>query len=163
MADKVLLTGVSGYLGGRLLARLDRAKLPKGCEIYALVRTQEQEESVRRYNAKPLLLDAGNVESLGKAIVKHEITIVFFLIDAMRSTAQLAMIRALSQVRQRTGRNVHFIHTSGAKIFSSHAGHPVDAPFQDTDRQVYDLQHTRKGRLALVNHVSERLQQRTCR
>jgi ABC-type Zn uptake system ZnuABC Zn-binding protein ZnuA len=54
---------------------------------------------VRQYNVEPLLLDVGDVASLKEAIVENEITIVFFLIDAVRSTAQTVMIEALAEVR----------------------------------------------------------------
>jgi hypothetical protein len=112
---------------------------------------------VRQYNVDPLLLDVGDVASLKKAIVENEVTIVFFLIDAVRSTAQTVMIEALAEVHQRTNKTVHFLHTSGAKIFSSHAGRPVDEHFYDTGLKAYELQHSRRGQLAMVNQVSDQV------
>jgi saccharopine dehydrogenase-like NADP-dependent oxidoreductase len=94
---------------------LDQTKLSNLRDIYALVRTAEQATEVRQHDVKPLLLDVGDVVDLKKAIVENEITIVFFLIDAVRSTAQTVMIEALAEVHQRTGKTVHFLHTSGAK------------------------------------------------
>jgi nucleoside-diphosphate-sugar epimerase len=154
MARNILLTGVSGYLGGTLLARLQNAKLPPFQNMYAMVRTQEQAEKVTQYNVIPLTLDVKDNASMTKAIVENEITIVFFLIDAMHSETQVVLIKALAQVRETTGQDVHFLHTTGAKIFSSHAGHPTDKALLDTDPRLYELQKRSKApHIELLNEV----------
>ena len=57
MLHSILLTGVSGYLGGTLLARLHRKELPAHKAIYALVRTKEQYDAVRQYGVEPIYID----------------------------------------------------------------------------------------------------------
>lgn len=47
MSHNILITGASGYLGGTILARWERAKLPPYQTLYALVRTKEQGEAVK--------------------------------------------------------------------------------------------------------------------
>lgn len=111
MQHNILLTGVSGYLGGSLLAQLGTANLPPYNRLYALVRSDVQAQTVRECsNATPLVFDVGNETVVRKAITDNEITIILFLIDASSSVTQSHMIRALADVKERTGKDVHFIH-----------------------------------------------------
>ncbi|KAF7594742.1 hypothetical protein BBP40_008449 [Aspergillus hancockii] len=151
MAHNILITGASGYLGGSLLARLAQANLPPYQKLYALVRTDEQGKAVKEhYGAGPIQIDLANETNTIKAIVDREITIIYYLIDALNSGVQKTMIRALGEVKRRTGKEVHFLHTSGAKIFSSHAGHPIDRPLWDTDPELYEIQKGAKASHPLI-------------
>ncbi|PWY83339.1 NAD(P)-binding protein [Aspergillus heteromorphus CBS 117.55] len=155
----ILLTGASGYLGGTLLARWSAAQLPPYATLYALVRTEGQAQAVRQYGAEPLILDLEDDEAVTRAIVAHGISIIYFLIAAGNARYQPTMIRALAQVQQTTGREVHFLHTTGAKAFSGHAGHPTDIPLSDADPSLYDLlscpkaAHPWLGRASGVNRT----------
>lgn len=40
--------------------------------------------------------------------------------------------------------------TSGAKIFSSHAGAPCTEPFSDTDPELYGVQKSQQARVSLL-------------
>ncbi|KKK20212.1 hypothetical protein ARAM_001734 [Aspergillus rambellii] len=139
MSHNILITGASGYLGGTLLARWTSARLPPYRKLYALVRNDKQSEAVKQYGAEPVNLDISDHAALHETIVHHEITIVYFLIDALDSTHQVPMIKALGQVKAKTGKEVHFLHTTGAKLFSRHAGIPTDRPLLDTDPMLYEL------------------------
>ena len=111
MHHTILLTGVSGYLGGSLLAHLGTANPPPYSKLYALVRSDVQAQTVRECsNATPLVLDVGNESVVHEAITDNEITIIMFLIDASSSVTQSYMIRALADVKARTGKDVHFVH-----------------------------------------------------
>lgn len=111
MTHNILLTGVSGYLGGTLLADLPAASLPNINNLYALVRSDAQASAVRECsNAKPLVFDVRNKCAVHEAITAHEISIIVFLIDAASHVAQSYMIPALAEVKARTGKEVHFIH-----------------------------------------------------
>lgn len=112
MSHRILVTGASGYLGGTLLARWTRANLPAYEQLYALVRTDEQAEAVRDYGAEPLRFNVADEAATREAIVGNTITIVFFLIEAMRSESQVFLIKALAEVRNITGKDVHFLHVS---------------------------------------------------
>ena len=150
MLHNILITGASGYLGGTILARWDKANLPLYQTLYALVRTDEQGEAVKRCGAKPIFFDIKDEVSVRTAIVENEITVVYFLVDAMSSISQLPMIKALAEVKDKTGKDVHFLHTSGAKIFSSHAGLPTDRPILDNDPGLYGLQKRAIAKFDLV-------------
>ncbi|CBF82442.1 hypothetical protein AN9152.2 [Aspergillus nidulans FGSC A4] len=146
-SHNILLTGVSGYLGGTLLAHLHtQANSSPYKSLYALVRSEQQASAVREYGAKPIILNLNDPLSISKTLIEKEISVVFFLIDAFNVHVQKTMIEALGHVRQRTGRDVHFLHTTGAKAFSSHVGiDSVLAPegkLLDTDPRLYEIQQT---------------------
>ena len=110
-SHRILITGASGYLGGTLLARWKEADLPSYDKLYALARTDAQAEAVRQYGAEPLAIDS-DAAAVRKAVVDHQITIVYYLIDAVRSEAQVDFIKALAEVKKATGQEVHFLHVS---------------------------------------------------
>ncbi|KAK7735370.1 hypothetical protein SLS63_003840 [Diaporthe eres] len=141
-SHRILVTGASGYLGGTLLARWKGADLPAYDKLYALVRTDAQAKAVEQYGAEALTFDSRDEAAVRKAVVDNKITIVYYLIDAIRSEAQVNFIKALAEVKKATGQEVHFLHTTGAKMFSSHAGAPTDAPLLDTNPALYSIHKT---------------------
>jgi hypothetical protein len=158
MSHSILITGASGYLGGSLLAELGRTNLPPHRTLYALVRTEGQAEQVKRYGAEPIRLDFADENAVIKTIVDAKISIVFFLIDALNSTQQVPLIKALGEIKKKTGQDVHFLHTSGAKIFSEHAGLSTDREISDADPRLFDMQKRTKPPHDLMNLVCLDLQ-----
>ncbi|KAJ9204727.1 hypothetical protein DTO164E3_1902 [Paecilomyces variotii] len=122
MSHSILLTGASGYLGGTIAARWQSVNLPAYKTAYALVRTSEQAQAVKQYGFEPLTFDLTDEASVTESILDHEISIVYFLIDSVKADAQVRIIKALAQVKEKTGQDVHFLHTSGAKLFSGSLG-----------------------------------------
>jgi nucleoside-diphosphate-sugar epimerase len=126
MSRNILITGVSGYLGGTLLNSLPTANLPPHGEIYALVRTAEQAEAVKDYGVKPLLFNAYDSAAVEENVVRHSISIVFWLVDALGVDAQTYFIQALAKVKRETGLEVHFLlvcffrHSAGRCYFWEH-------------------------------------------
>ncbi|OTB08346.1 hypothetical protein M426DRAFT_316971 [Hypoxylon sp. CI-4A] len=156
MSRNILITGASGYLGGTLLARLGTANLPAYGKLYALVRTDDQAKAVTKYyNAEPLNIDAHDEAAVRAAVVDNNITVIYFLIDAIRPTSQRLFIKALGEVKQKTGQEVHFLHTSGAKIFSAFAGAPTDRPLLDTDPNLYDIQKSQIPQFEIMGQAVE--------
>lgn len=138
----VLITGGSGYLGGSLLAHLNSShgKIPQIAHLYALVRNQAQSRQVKdNYHAEPLTIDLENQASITETLLEKKIAIVFFLIDASHATVQTRMIQSLAEVQKQTGLQTHFLHTTGAKMFSSHTGFPTEPHMNDTDESLYDV------------------------
>lgn len=165
MSHSILLTGASGYLGGSLLAQLSHANLPPYKHLYALARSESQAASIRQYNAEPLILDLSDQEQAIKTIVDAKITIIYFLLDAMKSELQIPLIKALGEVRKQTvgGQDVHFLHTTGAKIFSEHAGMPIDRRNLDTDSNLYELQKSAKAPHSIMAQVRPRYSPSFCK
>ncbi|PYI22760.1 hypothetical protein BO99DRAFT_399839 [Aspergillus violaceofuscus CBS 115571] len=139
MSHNILITGASGYLGGTILARWNHAKLPPYHTLYALVKTPEQGEKVKQYGAEPLIANINDHDTVTQLIVDNDITIIYFLIDAFTGKHQPTLIKALGLVKQKTNLDVHFLQTTGAKLFSRHAGIPTDRPLLDTDPELYNI------------------------
>ncbi|PNP37998.1 hypothetical protein TGAMA5MH_10097 [Trichoderma gamsii] len=141
----ILLTGASGYLGGSILAQLHNSgdggiELPAHGTIYALVRSDAQAQAVQDYGAKPAAFDPGDEAAIEDFIMDHKVSIVIWFIDVVNVDRQILFIRALAKLRQQTGKDVHFLQTSGAKIFSDLAGAPTNKPLLDTDPGLYEIQ-----------------------
>ncbi|OJD38683.1 nad dependent epimerase dehydratase family protein [Diplodia corticola] len=153
MPPNILITGASGYLGGTILARWSSANLQGYDKLFALVRTDAQAEAVKRYGAQPLTFNSRDEAAVMEAVAANDISIVYFLIDALHSDSQVFFVKALGQLKKKTGQEVHFLHTSGAKIFSSHAGAPTDRPLLDTEPALYDIQKAQKAASPLMQEA----------
>ncbi|KAJ4390968.1 hypothetical protein N0V93_004567 [Gnomoniopsis smithogilvyi] len=149
-SHRILVTGASGYLGGTLLARWGEARLASYDKLFALVRTDAQAQAVKQYGVEPLNFDVKDEAVIHRTLVDEKITIVYYLIDALSGEAQTYFIKALAEVQRITGMDVHFLHTSGAKIFSSHAGAPTSQPLLDTDPTLYSIQKAQKAPFSLL-------------
>ncbi|KAF4928167.1 hypothetical protein CGCVW01_v002098 [Colletotrichum viniferum] len=141
----VLITGGSGYLGGSLLASWADANIEGYDKLYALVRSDSQAAAVKSlYGAEPVRcsLEEGDIRSL---VVYNGIAVVFYPIDAYRAERPVSLIKALAEVKKATGREAHFVYTTGTKQFSEHAGAPTDKPLLDTNPNLYDIQRGQKA------------------
>ncbi len=110
MATNILITGVSGYLGGTIAAQLPSANLPSHGTIYALVRGEKQEKAVADLGLQPIRFDPYNEAEVENALLVNGISVVFWLIDAFKADAQSLFIQALAKVKAQTGNEVHFLH-----------------------------------------------------
>ena len=110
MLHNILLTGASGYLGGSLLTAWSSANLPPHGALFALVRSDAQADAVRMYGAEPLRIDISDADAVRRSVVKHNITTVLWLIDAVNWEGQILFIDALAEVKRNTGKDVHLIH-----------------------------------------------------
>lgn len=154
MSHNILITGASGYLGGTLLARWSQADLPPYQKLYALVRKEEQAKAVKElYGADPVWIDLSDEAGIKQAIISRQISIIYYLIDASDIRVPKIMIEALGDVKKQTGKDVHFLFTSGAKLFSSLSGLPTDRPLLDTDPELYDLQKNARAPHSFLEKV----------
>ncbi|PNS18681.1 hypothetical protein CAC42_5220 [Sphaceloma murrayae] len=139
MAHNILMTGASGYLGGTLLAKWEQANVKGYDKLYALVRNPEHAKAVGRYGAEPLTFDVTDEHAVKDAVILNGISIVYYIIDAVKSEGQLNFIKALAEVKKTSGRDVHLLHTTGAKMFSSLTGAPVDRPLLDSEPNIFEI------------------------
>ena len=157
MPRNILITGGSGYIGGSLLAELkNTTDLPTHSTIYALVRSGEQAEKVKsHYNATPLTLDLEDQSAITATLVERQISVVFFLINAFNADAQVKLIEALAAVKDRHGVQTHFLHTTGAKLFSSFTGHPTDRVLSDAEEELYGIQKKARSKFPPMETVCD--------
>lgn len=155
MATNVLITGGSGYLGGSFLDLLTKDQaLPNCGRIYSLVRSEEQaKQSEASYRCTAAFFDLSNETETTSFLLKKKISVVFFLIDAVNSNKQLVLINALGVVGEKLGLRTHFLHTTGAKMFSGFADHPTDRVISDTDDDISALQAQARPKLAVAGKV----------
>lgn len=120
---RIIITGASGYLGGTLLARWREANLPSTYDkLFALVRTEAQAQAVQQlYAAEPLTFNPQDETAVRESIVGNKITVIYHLIDAVGSAAQIYMIKALAEVKKSTGQDVHFLHVSTLTVMNEPA------------------------------------------
>lgn len=155
MARSILITGGSGYIGGSLLAELEKTPhLPSHGTIYALVRNNDQAEKVKaHYNAEPLTLDLEDQAAITTTLLDKQISVVFFLINAFNADAQVKFIEGLAAVKEKHGIETHFLHTTGAKLFSSFTGHPTDRVLSDAEDGLYDIQKAARSKFPPMEMV----------
>ena len=155
MAVNVLITGGSGYLGGSLLDLLSRNKpLPNCGTIFALVRSQEQAKKTKEfYRCTPTILNLSDEAEVTRYLLEKKISVVFHLIDSRNSDTQVVLIKALGAVGKELGVTTHFLHTTGAKIFSGFADHPTDRAISDTEDGLAAMQANAQPELAPMRSV----------
>jgi uncharacterized protein YbjT (DUF2867 family) len=155
MSRNILITGGSGYIGGSLLAELKNTpKLLSYGTIYALVRNDDQAGKVdSHYNATPLKLDLENQSEITATLLDKQISVVFFMINAFNADAQVKFIEALAAVKDQHGIETHFLHTTGAKLFSSFTGHHTDRTLSDADDGLYEIQKKARSKFPPMETV----------
>jgi len=157
MSRNILITGGSGYIGGSFLAELKQGPdLPSYGTIYALVRNDDQAGKVKSYyNATPLTLDLEDQSAITATLLEKQISVVFFLINAFNADAQVKFIEALAAVKDRHGLQTHFLHTTGAKLFSSFTGHPTDRILSDAEEGLHEIQKAARSKFPPMETVHD--------
>ncbi|KAK8009951.1 NAD(P)-binding protein [Apiospora arundinis] len=118
-------------------------------KLYALVRTEQQAEAVKRqYGAEPLTFNPYDEAAVFRGVVDNQITVIYHLIDAFKSDSQVYMIKALAEVKKNHWPDCPL--PARAKIFSNHAGAPHDRELRDNDPELYETQKQQKAPHALM-------------
>ncbi|KAF9453418.1 NAD(P)-binding protein [Macrolepiota fuliginosa MF-IS2] len=116
---KIFITGVTGYVGGFVLERLQNHPDASNFEITAMVRSAQKAEEFKKSGVNAVVgsfSDAKLLEDLTAAA-----DIVIDVVDADVLEAAKIMLRSSKRRFQETGRPQVFIHTSGTGILADNA------------------------------------------
>ncbi|KAL3443944.1 hypothetical protein BJX65DRAFT_298007 [Aspergillus insuetus] len=131
---RILVTGATGYIGGSVLTEiLQSSPVAKG-SVSALVRRADQAEILREHGVAPILFK-GLDDLTALEEVASDFDVVINCAIASHTESAIAMIKGQARLRERTGKDVHFIHTSGT---SNLADYPISGKYTEprifTDR-----------------------------
>ncbi|KAH6627220.1 hypothetical protein B0J18DRAFT_489965 [Chaetomium sp. MPI-SDFR-AT-0129] len=122
--QKILLTGVTGFMGGSFLTQLLASSNPniKKSSFSALVRKQEQADILTAKGINAIIFsDLDDSDALKKAASEHDI--VIHSANGFHAASAKALIEGLAERKKSTGgKPVFYIHTSG---ISNLADHPI--------------------------------------
>ena len=111
---KILLTGATGYIGGTILSHLIGV-LPPSTSITLLLRDPSRGSTlISEYGnrVQPIFYkDLDDTEAATAVAADHDI--IINTTDGFHSPSSLALIKGLAKRKEKTGRDVWIIHTSG--------------------------------------------------
>ncbi|KAL0938112.1 nad dependent epimerase dehydratase family protein [Colletotrichum truncatum] len=114
MPERLLFTGATGFVGGTVLSQLLNSSFPeiKNLQITALVRKQEQVDLLKQRGVNAVLFNGlDDSEQLRKAA--SDFDYVIHAPTGFHTSSAVALIEGLGERKKQTGKEVHFIHTSG--------------------------------------------------
>lgn len=162
---KILLTGVTGYIGGSVLHQLLRSKHPsiQEAEIACLVRGQDR--VVQLHNAfgsrLKVVLFEGLEDTAHLVEIASQYDVVFNMTLGYHLASAVAFVKGLSLRRVHTGRDVWLVHTSGVSnladqpLSGDHIEPSPDREFNDSEDDIYTYEKTRNARKRYIQQTTE--------
>ncbi|KAL2785967.1 NAD dependent epimerase/dehydratase family protein [Aspergillus keveii] len=146
MAHSILITGVSGYIGGSILAAiLDwKSKEDVQLNISALVRSESQASVIDGLGVQSILVkDFDELEKLEK--LGEEFDIIIHAGAGWHTASAKAFIRGLS-VRRAAGKNAHYIQISGTSNLSDrpHSANFIETRTFSDEEDIYSYEKSRE-------------------
>lgn len=117
MATKIFITGVTGYLGGSVLAAL--LKRGDQFQVSALVRSSESVPKLQQLGVSPVLGSLSDSEILFKASAESDV--VIHTADSFLVEPAKVIIEGLKQRQAKKGTPTILIQTSGTGALLDHA------------------------------------------
>ncbi|KAL4941810.1 hypothetical protein BDV06DRAFT_212377 [Aspergillus oleicola] len=114
MAQKILLTGATGYVGGTVLSTLLESEdsVVQNAKISALVRSEGQAQTLRAKGVDTIVLsDSNNGPAIAEIASNYDIVINGA--SGFELGLSMALIEGLAERKKKLGTEVHYIHTSG--------------------------------------------------
>jgi hypothetical protein len=110
-----------------------------------------------------MTLDLSSQSAITSALLEKDISIVFYLIDAFRAETQVRFIHTLAEAGRRRRVVTHFLHTSGAKLFSGFVGNPVERGISDADEDLFEMQKKGQSKFPAMKTVCCHVPRTACR
>ncbi|KAK2026332.1 NAD dependent epimerase/dehydratase [Colletotrichum zoysiae] len=123
MGQRILYTGATGFVGGSVLSQLLNSSYPeiRNLDITALVRKQEQADLLKQKGVKAIVFDGlDDSDFLRKTAGEYDY--VIHTPTGFHTSSAVALIEGLAQRKMQTGKDVHFIHTSGTSNLAERVG-----------------------------------------
>jgi len=140
MAEKVLVTGAAGYIGGSIASLLVKS----GYQVKGLTRSKEKADELESRGIEPVIGELTDSNLLAKCAAEADI--VVDAADSDSATAVTTFTDALA------GSNKVFIHTSGSSIVSDRAnGERSERVF--TEDTKYTPDPDKQARVDIDNQV----------
>ncbi|KIW16547.1 hypothetical protein PV08_03735 [Exophiala spinifera] len=109
---RILVTGATGYIGGSVLSEILQSPAVEAGSVSALVRRPDQAEVLLAHGVTPVLFKhLDDLETMEK--VARDFDVVINCANGFHASSAVALITGLSKRKEKTGKQVHFIHTSG--------------------------------------------------
>ncbi|KAI5460982.1 hypothetical protein BGZ63DRAFT_357527 [Mariannaea sp. PMI_226] len=109
---RILITGATGYIGGSVLTEILKSPISQNVSISVLVRREDQAEILREHGVIPIIFrDLDDLATLEQ--VSSDFDVVINSANSFHPTSAVALIKGLAKRKEKTGAEVHFIHTSG--------------------------------------------------
>ncbi|KAE9407774.1 NAD(P)-binding protein [Gymnopus androsaceus JB14] len=153
---KILLTGVTGYIGGTVLTRLVKRDDFDSFDIRCIVRSPEKGEKIKALykNVKIIVGSHSDIALMTQAA--SEVDVVIATADCDDLDAAAGTLQGLKKRFEETGKQPIFINTSGTDVFRDDAAgmHTTETIWDDTNpNQIETLEPTqphRPGDLKIV-------------
>ncbi|KAF8850555.1 NAD(P)-binding protein [Acephala macrosclerotiorum] len=134
-SHKILLTGATGYIGGAVLAQILESTpdvLAKH-QISVLIRGKEKVAVFEKMGVKPILFNSlDETEFLRKLASEYDI--IIHTASGFHTASAKALVTGLGDRRKQTGKEVHYIHTTGT---SNLGDQPISGKYHE-DRTFSD-------------------------
>ncbi|KAF9531405.1 NAD(P)-binding protein [Crepidotus variabilis] len=156
---QILVTGITGYIGGSVYSHLTKYSDFASFEITALIRSTDKAEKLKKLGIKTVVGAHDDVKIMESLAAKAEIVIA--AADADNVQAATATLAGLKKRYDATGIPPTFIHTSGTGLLVDDAAgeRSTDVVYDDCNLdQIESIPHTAPHRnvdLRLVNADKE--------
>ncbi|KIW09780.1 hypothetical protein PV08_11880 [Exophiala spinifera] len=140
MAQRILLTGAGGYIGGTILSQILSLKDSpiQVKNLTVTVRSEEQVQRLSNLRVHTIAMDLNDTEAVKQAVLSNNIDVIVHIASALEPTIASHLIKALGERRKVSNRAAYFIHSSVTAVFSEENGWPF-GEVRDTD-PLYDME-----------------------
>ncbi|KAK7438225.1 hypothetical protein VKT23_018156 [Stygiomarasmius scandens] len=130
---KILMTGITGYIGGSVFCRLLQRPDFSTFDIRAIVRSSEKAEKLKKYGVTSIIGSHTDFELMKNATSDADIVITMANVDDV--DAAQGVLAGLKKKFEKTGKKAVLLHTSGTAVLGDDARgeHASETVYDDID------------------------------